>query len=520
MGMLPVSANVLKFCIASVCITAVYLTFYTVSLTNSDENSTWTCRQLSRDRGYLNCTGRTLETGRSNKILCSCDQTGKVNTNKDGSAPDLGDKVTKESISITHNPRDLTTRHINYFPPDEPRSGGLGRLKLPDSLPWKSLELRLIYVLKVLRRSSKVVNVTRSINDLKGVVQIIEDIHTKLDLAHRSSEPESEPLTRDEKPATLNATLGNSAAGHRSSPVIAVKSGSTLPRLCPETFKGTVHGYPFYDTGWAVENCSNYDSLQRLVSVVVDCTADSSTTLRNFHSVAVLLDRIHPGMKVVVGVSRNWSSQSPQVPATNVSWIEIDGGAKPGRVLNTLLSKVSTPFTFVANDLRALDSDSRLQRLMRELIHLNVNVVGSALKNELGLWSLNCFQMAFRNFTAVYRAGYHHSQHECVFCNFSRGPFLANTNFLKEHKFDESLPRSVLLRDYFFKLSRLKLRLAVCPDSMQHVAAMRPLSRADWLQFARKWQIHRIRREDDTVVEFSCEQLKTGCNFRTGKDTS
>ena len=133
---------------------------------------------------------------------------------------------------------------------------------------------------------------------------------------------------------------------------------------------------------------------------------------------------------------------------------------------------------------------------------------------------MNCYQMAYRNYTLTYRAGYRHSLHECVFCNFTEGPFLARTNFLKEHKFDENLMGPSVFHDYFFKLNRMEHRLAVCPDSMQHVNIRNVSKRYEWLQFAQKWHVNKIILENEATHEFNCEELRMGCNFITGKDPS
>ena len=199
---MPRYVQLLKFCILSVCITAIYLTFYAFSSTKTStisnvgrKTSKRSERILKRGNTFNNLHAASTSLERE-KILCFCNKKGKANSNKEESALDSREQITRESISITHNPGDFTTRHINYFPPDEPSKKGLGALKLPDSLPWKSLELRLIYVLKVLHRSSRVVNVTHIINDLRAAIEIIEDIHTKLDLAYRSSDPHSKARTQ------------------------------------------------------------------------------------------------------------------------------------------------------------------------------------------------------------------------------------------------------------------------------------------------------------------------------------
>ena len=516
--------QVLKFCIASVCLMAAYLTFYAFSSvniatrTNSEcKASTFYCDKLFGRSNSFNCSSAALNSPEREKRLCSCEEKGKANSNKEESALDSAEQITRESISITHNPSDLTTRHINYFPPDEPSKKGLGALKLPDSLPWKSLELRLIYVLKVLHRSSRVVNVTHIINDLRAAIEIIEDIHTKLDLAYRSSDlisgPESDEthlnglVNVDKEPSTDTYNLQNDTS-------------YKPPDVCPETFKGTLYGYPFYETGWVKENCTHQKPMEELITIVLDFSKYSNSVASRNLTILDAIEKIYPGVKMIVAVNKELASNASyrsKFHQLSATWLTFPPKVKIGKVLNNLISKVTTPYTYIATGIFSMDEDSRLERLVRELSQLNASVIGSAKKDKEGIWSMNCYQMSYKNYTIIYRAGYDYSRHECVFCNFTEGPFLARTNFLKEHKLDESLQGPLVFRDYFFKLNRLEYSLAVCPDSMLHFVVRSVPGRHEWLQFAQKRHLNKIILANDITHEFSCQELRRGCNFKTGK---
>ena len=520
--------QLLKCCIVSVCITAIYLTFYAFSSTNVNISSNFrcktvnTCEAIFRRGKSLNCSFVASSSVEGEQFLCSCDQKCKANSKKEESTFNSREQITRESISITHNPRDLTTRHINYFPPDGPSKKGLGALKLPDSLPWKSLELRLIYVLKVLHRSSRVVNVTHIINDLRMAIEIIEDIHTKLDLAYRSSDPIARPDSDEALPSSYSSIEKTSSLNLQN-----LTNGTTFksPDMCHETYKGTLYGYPFYDTGWVSEDCTYQKPLGELVTIIFDFTKYPKSMLISSEMILMFsnIEKIYPTAKIIFAVQKGLVLKNKYISKVrlfNVSMVVFPSRIKPGKVLNKLISAVTTSYTYIAINIFSMDEDSRIERLVREISELNVSAVGSSRKDKNGIWSMNCYQMAYRNYTLTYRAGYHYSLHECVFCNFTEGPILARTNFLKEHKFDENLPGPLVFRDYFFKLNRLEHTLAVCPDSMQYVRGKSIPKRHEWLQLAKKWHLNKVILESDLTYEFSCEELRMGCNFITGNDAS
>ncbi len=525
---MPTYVHVLKLCIASLCVTAAYLTFF--ALTTSDsaikradegENSASGNYQIHR-RNTDNISKPGSASVRGGKCACRCEEAGKANNHK---AASRGSQPARKSTSITHNPTDLTTRHINYFPPDhEPgreHGAGGGGLRLPDSLPWKSLQLRLMYVLKVLRHHARSqLNTTDAEStDLTGAADTVQDIHTKMDLAYRSSHSNHDLLTQKEHPEVERKAKKGSAT--KKAPVGA-ESGSHEPKtqeVCPETYHGTLNGYPFYEQGWKATNCSNHKPLQELLTIILDITKHLHSSLPKLISILSSLHELHPGIKINVAVPKNYSELELHFPNFNVTWVPIFSAQKMGYIYNRLVSKVTTPYTYVAVDIYAWNSDTRFARLIRELTALNVSVIGSALKDKSGIWSMNCYQTTHRHYALTYRAGYHHSHHECVYCNYTAGSFLARSDFLQEHRFDETLRDSLAFRDYLFRVNRLGHRVAVCPDSMQlsDSSSSPPITKTDGLQLARKWQFHRISTETETVFEFSCEELKTGCTLTTGK---
>ena len=205
------------------------------------------------------------------------------------------------------------------------------------------------------------------------------------------------------------------------------------------------------------ENCTHQKPMKELIKIVLDFSKYSNSAASRNLTILDTIEEIYPGVKMIVAVSKELASNAnyrSKFHQLNATWLTFPPKVKIGKVLNNLISKVRTPYTYIATGIFSMDEDSRLERLVRELSQLNVSVIGSARKDKEGIWSMNCYQMSYRNYTIIYRAGYHYSRHECVFCNFTEGPFLARTNFLKEHKLDESLQGPLVFRDYFFKLNR------------------------------------------------------------------
>ena len=138
-----------------------------------------------------------------------------------------------------------------------------------------------------------------------------------------------------------------------------------------------------------------------------------------------------------------------------------------------------------------------------------MNIIGSATKTfSNGHWSFGCYQMVYRNYTLVYKLGYKHSAHDCLYCHSIHGPFLAKAEVLKKNHFDLNLPESVLFHDYFFTLFKHKQRVGVCPDSMFNVRdeATALLNKKQWLPLVRKRSLNKITRHDGKSFEYSCSE--------------
>ena len=182
-----------------------------------------------------------------------------------------------------------------------------------------------------------------------------------------------------------------------------------------------------------------------------------------------------------------------------------------GEVWNKLIELVETPFVLVARDLATFAGQEKLFRPLKVLPSMGSAIIGGATRTrEGGRWSLNCFQMLHFNYSLSYQAGYHKSEHNCLYCDFIWGPFIAEKKTLVQNPFSVTLPKHLIFHDFFFQINtKRKYTSAVCPDAMfELVQSSRHFpTKSEWLPFAKKHGINRIKYPDGTSVSYTCEEL-------------
>ncbi|XP_033743802.1 uncharacterized protein LOC117329779 isoform X2 [Pecten maximus] len=214
--------------------------------------------------------------------------------------------------------------------------------------------------------------------------------------------------------------------------------------MCPEYYVDKAKGYK-------IRECSHAKPLEEIVTILrLD---HGSSTDKEF-----IKDTYDKNIPMIVGdYGGNVKEQS------NVRVKHMTSTTTEGDALNILMEEVKTKYTLVLRNVLELDSNARIERLVREIESLNVNAVGGAIRNSDNVWSLGCHQRVFRNYTVVYEEGYDESMHDCVFCDHVDGPFLIKTQILKQIKFDSSLTPMGLYEDFFM---RLNTEVAICADSL------------------------------------------------------
>ena len=95
------------------------------------------------------------------------------------------------------------------------------------------------------------------------------------------------------------------------------------------------------------------------------------------------------------------------------------------------------------------------------------------------------------------------------------GPFMAFKEDLLA--LDSSLSSDLMFTDFFLKLRSKGQSIFSCPDVMFHTKKgpfNEVPSRNEWLQLAKKWQLHAISIEMGPlkIHQFSCDEIGVTCN--------
>lgn len=264
--------------------------------------------------------------------------------------------------------------------------------------------------------------------------------------------------------------------------------------ICPEHFVDPLYGFPQYDVGYRVENCTYATALEKLCTVLL---LDPGLNGAMMEQVLWGIRGYKKDIRVVLG------TYGTQIRVDgNTELVNIPKDTPKGDALNDLIAKVTTEYTLIARDVIQFNYDARIDRLVREIERLNVLAVGGSIRNADSIWNMACHQRAFHNSTVVYREGYDESLHDCVFCDHIDGPFLIRTDTLKYIQFDGRIAPMGLYEDFFM---RIENEVAVCPDSMFYVEfPKRGRTTAAWESFGRKRNLYKLKFSSGPVINFGC----------------
>lgn len=199
--------------------------------------------------------------------------------------------------------------------------------------------------------------------------------------------------------------------------------------MCPEEYKGTKFGYPFYAEGWIVINCTDVKPLRSVISVLINTVLYSNEDEKYIETVLRGITEAYPTIRVylatrsnaVVKAAKKYKIVSAvKVVDTNVA-----------KVWNTLKNKASTPSVLVARDVIHFTWLTQLERQIRVVRQIpNAAVVGGAYRNVTGHWKAGCVQAKLKNYVLEYKEGHYHSKNGCMFCHNVQGPFVTKTSLL------------------------------------------------------------------------------------------
>jgi len=285
--------------------------------------------------------------------------------------------------------------------------------------------------------------------------------------------------------------------------------------VCPEYFLGERKGYPLYQIGWSVKNCTYSKSLHSLISIV---TVFRDQPLYQLYELITSIKHYNSQLSVFISIPKRLAAyveNSFAKTRQNLYFKIYNELDYPGAIWNDLISKVKTPYLLMARDLVWFDSDVRLERLIGQIERLNVVTAGGATRDGEGHWSLGCHQRALRNYTLVYEAGYDVSAEECIFCDHIDGPFVMETGIARRISLHDKIKGQGLFEEFFIRLR--KGEHIVCPDCMFHVnASNRSSQPGDWKNLGDVLNVQRIIHSG-TEIDLPCPSY-TGqfdCNDNT-----
>ena len=291
--------------------------------------------------------------------------------------------------------------------------------------------------------------------------------------------------------------------------------------ICGERLVRTTDIYPEWPYFTFKPTCANHsaDMTSKAVTILLNVVSHSVDHLKGVSNVLDGINAMYPNMQVIMAVPRGFSL----VTKHNVRIIQTPKHESSGKTWNNLVKEVQTTYVFIGKDIVHFDDDCQLERLIREIPSLKMSITGGAIKTPSdGHWFNGCHQMAYKNYTLVYKSGYKHSAHDCLDCHSILGPFVAKTSILNDIKFRENMPEKVLFYDLFFRIYKKQLKIGVCPDAMLLVRdeVVTSLNRSQWLPMATRNGLNKIVSTEGETFTYTCEESKVDGNYRKGFGTA
>ena len=280
--------------------------------------------------------------------------------------------------------------------------------------------------------------------------------------------------------------------------------------VCPEEYKGSKYGYPFFYKGFQTTNCSYSKPIHQLVTVLLLY----DTMIKDMAKLLSGLYDVHENIKVligtrdkhVIGLKKSIEGKHKNLSVSIKSFIS----PSPGKMWKFLIKEVKTPYTFFGRDLTHFTNDSRFERLIRVIEELDVDLAAGASRDPLGQWKHSCYQSALKNYSLVFMEGYDVSEKECLYCDYTDSPFMIRSKTAKTLLFNENMPESGLFEDFFLRFHQHKYESLVCPDSMFLVNSTRADDTESWTIFAETWKIYSLDFQPNIKLDFRCINYSCG----------
>ena len=252
-----------------------------------------------------------------------------------------------------------------------------------------------------------------------------------------------------------------------------------------------------------------FKSVSELVTFVFDLTNDTCQRIEKKKNMFQQIHVLHPKSQVVVGVDMEKHTHCSQFKSDPA--VVVKGKTKD--IWKKMLDHVTTSYLLIGRNMMTFDDNVDMNRLLREISMLRVPLMGGSLKSsQNGHWLLNCYQMDHKRFNLELVSGYHHSNHDCLYCQYFRGPIFAETSFLKSRLDVTQHDTNTMFLDLFLRNMKDQIMSAVCPDIMFHSDTSKMISLPDntWLQMAKRYEITTVIDEFGKLYEIPCDELDVG----------
>ena len=308
---------------------------------------------------------------------------------------------------------------------------------------------------------------------------------------------------------------------HINSTLLKQRNAVPAKSVCPEEFKGTTYGYPFFYKGFETKECDHGKPVTDLLTITayIKKTNSSKNIEKAVDKLIRSMYRHNSSYHVVLAA--DISSTAAAKFTNEFSNLIIKDtfairGLSAGKVWNNLVEYTKTPYVFIARNVEMLTSDTRFERLIREIESLSLAAAGGAFRTPDGHWTNGCHQVAYKNYSMSFYHGYDESMHECIFCDYIEGPFIASKKILNDFKFKNFEDTDGLFEDWFLRLKLSDLEVVVCPDSMFHTFD-KVIKKEKWNLFMVDWDLYQLHTPHGKTVLSPCNR---GMSFLKSKATS
>ena len=204
---------------------------------------------------------------------------------------------------------------------------------------------------------------------------------------------------------------------------------------------------------------------------------------------------------------------------TSATFIPIAKGTTHFYALAKLLNLVDTKYVFLARKMEYFNNFVSLEKLLNLLSLNKASVVGGANRDSLRHWKLGCYQthMIWYHFLMI--KGYDLSYNRSIYCDYIHGPFVAETNVLKTliKHIPIDLKEDMLYLDMMVHMKKRRKLIMLCIDCLFFTELIDVETKEQWTPFVKEHALNKIILSDNTIYEYTCEEVGMKCEETFGR---